>query len=175
MDGTMTVTQDRARERFVPAPDNERRLRDAFGRFATGVTVVTTRTPDGPVGMTANSFSSVSLDPPLVLWCLGKASDRFDVFATAERYAIHVLGAGQQALSNGFARDPGFFDQIPWREDRDGVPALDACLARFDCVQHAAHDAGDHVIIVGRVLSVDLTAGDPLLFALGGYGAFDQA
>lgn len=170
----MTVSQDRARESFVPAPDNERLLRHAFGRFATGVTVVTTGTPEGPVGMTANSFSSVSLEPPLVLWCLGKASDRFHVFAPAQRFAIHVLDANQQTLSNGFARDPGFFDQTAWHEGRDGVPVLDACLARFDCVQHASHDAGDHVILVGRVLSVDIAEGTPLLFAFGGYGALDQ-
>lgn len=175
MDGPMTASQDRSTERFAPTPENERLLRHAFSRFATGVTVVTTHTAEGPVGMTANSFSSVSLEPALVLWCLGKASDRYDAFVAAERYAIHVLDAGQETLSNGFARDSGFFDQITWHEGRDGVPALDACLARFDCTLHAAHDAGDHVILVGRVLSVDFAVGQPLLFALGEYGAFEQS
>ena len=179
MDGQMTANQaanqDSASARFVPAPGNARLLRDAFGRFATGVTVVTTRGRKGPIGMTANSFSSVSMEPPLLLWCLGRDSDRFDSFVSAERYAIHVLEAGQQALSSGFARNSAFFDEIAWHEGADGVPALDACLARFDCALHDAHEAGDHVIVVGRILSVEIAAGQPLLFALGDYGAFERS
>jgi flavin reductase (DIM6/NTAB) family NADH-FMN oxidoreductase RutF len=167
----MTSNPAEADTSFAPSEQNQRRLRDAFGRFATGVTVVTTRTADGPVGMTANSFSSVSLDPPLVLWCIDKASDRFEVFRHARHYAIHVLDAGQRAVSDGFARDGQYFDHLRWCETAEGVPALSECLARFDCHLEQVHEAGDHVILVGRVQRVDLRSGSPLIFALGGYGA----
>lgn len=156
--------------RFRPGPDQTRALRNAFGSFATGVTVVTTTTPAGPVGMTANSFSSVSLDPALVLWSIDKGSDRFDVFVRAERYAIHILAADQAEVSTGFARDPGFFAQAPWQEGADGVPELAGVLSRFDCRLQAAHDAGDHVILVGEILDVTHRPGAPLLFAAGRYG-----
>lgn len=175
MDGTMTASMDCMAERFAPAPENERRLRDAFGSFATGVTVVTTCTPAGPVGMTANSFSSVSLEPALVLWCIGKQSDRFEAFSPADRYAIHVLSADQQDLSNGFARDSRYFDRIAWHEGADRIPTLDGCLSRFDCKKVAHHDAGDHVIIVGQVIGVETRLGTPLLFASGAYGGLHPA
>lgn len=156
--------------RFRPTPDRGRDLRAAFGRFATGVTVVTTRTPGGPVGMTANSFSSVSLDPPLTLWSVDRNSERFAVFSTAERYAIHVLDAGQAALSNGFAKSPNHFPQVAWHDGADGVPALEGVLARFDCRLAAAHPAGDHLVLIGEVLEVEFRDGLPLVFACGRYG-----
>lgn len=156
--------------RFQPCPEQSRALRDAFGSFATGVTVITTATAHGPVGMTANSFSSVSLDPALALWSIDKGSDRFDVFAAASRYAIHVLAADQAEVSNGFARTANFFDHVPWREGSDGVPELTGTLCRFDCRLEVAHDAGDHVILVGRILEVAQRAGAPLLFSAGRYG-----
>lgn len=157
--------------RFSPGPDQTRTLRDAFGSFATGVTVVTTHTATEPVGMTANSFSSVSLDPALALWSIDKGSDRFEVFATAERYAIHVLADDQSALSNGFARNPGFFSDVAWSRGADDVPDLAGVLSRFDCKLEAAHDAGDHIILVGRILEVAHRPGAPLLFHAGRYGA----
>lgn len=160
--------------RFQPGADQTRALRTAFGSFATGVTVITTRTADGPVGMTANSFSSVSLDPALALWSVDKGSDRFEVFANANRYAIHVLAEDQADLSTGFARDPDFFAQAPWSEGADGVPDLSGVLCRFDCRLEAAHDAGDHVILVGRILEVTQRPGAPLLFAAGRYGALSS-
>ncbi|MGB0661477.1 MAG: flavin reductase family protein [Mangrovicoccus sp.] len=157
-------------EIFTPGPDHSRALRSAFGRFATGVTVVTAPGPDGPVGMTANSFSSVSLDPAMALWCIGKASDRFHVFGTAPRFAIHILAEDQIEISNGFAKSSAYFDSCAWAPGADEVPAIEGCLARFDCRLNTAHDAGDHVILVGDVLEVTLREGAPLLFAGGAYG-----
>lgn len=156
--------------RFQPGPDQTRALRTAFGSFATGVTVITTMSDGRPVGMTANSFSSVSLDPALVLWAIDKGSDRFDVFSTAQRYAIHVLAEDQVALSNGFARSSDAFDQIDWTSGADEVPELTGVLSRFDCRLVAGHDAGDHVILVGEILEVAHQPGKPLLFAGGRYG-----
>jgi flavin reductase (DIM6/NTAB) family NADH-FMN oxidoreductase RutF len=148
---------------FDPTQDS-RAFRDALGAFATGVTVVTTPSADGPVGITASSFASVSLDPPLVLWSPAKASRRFGYFHTARHYAIHVLDGHQQTVCNGFTRDMHAFDGLDWSEDANGVPQIDGCLARFDCTQEAAHDAGDHVIIVGRVTHAAFRTGLPLLF-----------
>lgn len=149
-----------------------RALRTAFGRYATGVTVITTQTPDGPLGITANSFSSVSLDPPLVLWSPGKASRRFQPFADAKTFGIHVLAQEQAPLCVGFARDGWHFGGLDWHAAADGTPLLDGCLARFHCATHALHDAGDHVIIVGRVVDVTERAGTPLIFSAGQYGRF---
>ena len=97
-------------ESFTPGPDLSRALRDAFGQFATGVTLVTTRWQGEPVAMVANSFASVSLDPPLLLWCPARAARRFAAFAEADEFAIHVLGAGQQGVIARFARAEAGFD-----------------------------------------------------------------
>jgi flavin reductase (DIM6/NTAB) family NADH-FMN oxidoreductase RutF len=154
------------------APDDPRALRDAFGRFATGVTLVTTQGPEGPVGFVANSFSSVSLDPPLVLWSPARASSRFGVFTGAEHFAIHVLEAGQAAWLSRFARGGAGFDGLDHSVTTEGLPALTGALARFDCARHAVHDGGDHAIIIGRVLRVTTRDGAPLVFAQGRYGGF---
>lgn len=157
---------------FQPGPDQERAYRDALGQFATGVTVITAAGPDGPVGFTANSFSSVSLDPALVLWCPAKNAQRFDLFATAPHFAIHVLREDQADLSQHFAINGDDFSSVDWQADANGVPLFDACAARFSCRLEATHDAGDHVIVVGRVGEVYLTPSKPLIFAKGGYGRF---
>lgn len=151
---------------FDPA-DDPRGFRDALGSFATGVTVVTTASDDGPVGITANSFASVSLDPPLVLWSPAKDSKRFRYFAEAKRFAIHVLDGHQQQVCNGFTRDKAAFDGLDWVTGADGVPHIRGCLARFECALEAQHDAGDHLIIVGRVERVAFRPGIPLLFQAG--------
>lgn len=160
---------------FTPGPETARDFRDALGRFATGVTVVTTTSPEGPVGITANSFASVSLDPPLVLWSPARASRRFPAFEAADRYAIHILGADQEHLCRAFARNGTAFEGIDWAPDAGGVPVIAGCLARFDCARHAAHDGGDHLIIVGRVLSAAAREGAPLVFSAGAYGRFTDA
>jgi flavin reductase (DIM6/NTAB) family NADH-FMN oxidoreductase RutF len=155
----------------VTPPDDHRALRDAFGRFATGVTVVTTLGPEGPVGFTANSFSSLSLDPPLVLWSPAKSSRRFGVFAGAEAYAIHVLADTQAGLIQRFARAGEGFQGLDHALTDEGLPVFPA-LARFDCAAHAVHDGGDHAILVGRVLRVTIRDGAPLVFSQGRYGGF---
>lgn len=157
---------------FTPSADTQREFRDALGRFATGVTVVTTPTGHGPLGITANSFASVSLDPPLVLWSPARASRRFPAFAAAERYAIHVLGADQIDLCRRFSKEGLDFDGLDWKPAGDGVPLIAGCLARFHCARVSAHDGGDHLIIVGRVLEAQHRDGQPLLFSCGSYGRF---
>lgn len=149
---------------FEPDTENTRNLRAAFSRFVTGVTVVTCLSDRGPVGMTANSFSSISLDPPLVMWAAARASRRFPAFARAEHYAIHVLGADQKALCDLFARDGFGLAEIDHDFNDRGVPLIRGCLARFECRQTALHDAGDHAIILGAVQRATLQNGDALAF-----------
>ena len=172
MDGSL---QGARMDAFVPGPDTARALRDALGRFATGVTVVTATGPDGPVGITANSFASVSLDPALVLWSPAKSSSRFPVFAEAGHFAIHVLGAEQRDLAAHFVRHGTEFDATGWQPGPGGVPLIPGCLARFACRRSAVHDAGDHVIVVGEVLEAAYRDGSPLVFQGGAYGGFARA
>jgi flavin reductase (DIM6/NTAB) family NADH-FMN oxidoreductase RutF len=157
---------------FVPGPETARAFRDALGRFATGVTVVTCATADGPLGFTANSFASLSLDPPLVLWSPAKASRRYAPFVEAAHFAIHVLGAEQGGMGAGFARDGTAFGAVPWGLNAEGVPVIDGTLARFECARAALHDAGDHTIVVGQVLRASFREGEPLVFSSGRYGGF---
>jgi len=149
---------------------SERELRGALGRFATGVTIVTTRTARGPLGITANSFSSVSLDPPLVLWSPARRSIRFPAFEAASHFAVHVLSADQQGLAERFSR-PG----EGWPADLADIrgiadlPLLAGCTARFECRHDAAHDGGDHLIVVGEVLRLAQADLAPLVFHRGRY------
>lgn len=163
-------------EGFNPAADDPRRFRDALGAFATGVCIVTTGSGTGgrtgPVGITANSFSSLSLDPPLVLWSPARASRRFAAFARARYYAIHVLAADQFALARHFALDGLDFALPGVITSAEDVPLLPGCLARFECRQEAVHDGGDHALIVGRVLRATSRPGMPLVFSGGRYGGF---
>jgi flavin reductase (DIM6/NTAB) family NADH-FMN oxidoreductase RutF len=156
---------------FVPEAD-PRAFRNALGRFATGVTVITTATDNGPLGFTANSFAAVSLDPALVLWSPAKSSSRFDVFSNAPHFAIHVLAADQTDLGARFLRGGAGFDGLPHDLTTEGTPIIPGTLARFDCARHAMHDGGDHAIIIGRVLRAAYTDGAPLVFSQGGYGGF---
>lgn len=155
-------------------PDGGRAFRDALGRFATGVTLVTTQGPQGPVGFVANSFASVSLDPPLVLWSPARASTRFPLFRDAAHYAIHILGVDQFALIARFGRQGAGFDGLAHEISPEGVPCLPEALARFECDRVAAHDGGDHLIIVGHVRRFALRDGAPLVFSQGAYGGFAQ-
>lgn len=157
-------------ESFAPGPGRERELRTALGAFASGVTVVTCRGPDGPLGFTANSFTSVSLDPPLVLWCPAILSPRHDAFVAAPDFAIHVLAVSQLDISQRFAERADDFNGLDWSESASGVPRIAGCLTRLDCRHFAAHGAGDHTIVIGQVEQVTHTPGAPLLFALGAYG-----
>lgn len=167
MDGRPDVSM----EMLDPA-DDQRGFRQALGAFATGITVVTTLTEDGPAGITANSFASVSLDPPLVLWSPDKGSRRFTAFATAPFYAIHVLAADQKPIGDGFMRSKSAFDGLDWIRGAGGVPLLSGALAIYECELEARHDAGDHAIVLGRVLRVHRREGRPLVFHGGAYGTF---
>ncbi|MEM9638390.1 MAG: flavin reductase family protein, partial [Pseudomonadota bacterium] len=139
---------------FTPTADRKADLRRAFGCFGTGVTVVTTQTTDGPLGMTANSFSSISLTPPLVLWSPAVASRRHDAFIQAESFCIHVLAASQLNIARHFASNGGDFDTFDWAPGALGAPRLSGCLAEFYCTTHAVHPAGDHSLVLGEVQQV---------------------
>lgn len=154
---------------FRPSADNARALRDAFGRFATGVTVVTADGAGGPVGITVNSFSSVSLDPALVLWAPDKGSRRFANFVTAKHYAIHVLSAEQDTLAQAVSRDKHAVANAMEAQNEHGVPLLRDCLARFECERVNLVEAGDHVLVIGRVDAVTMRDGDALTFFAGSF------
>nr|WP_210341751.1 flavin reductase family protein [Rhizobium setariae] len=148
-----------------------RTLRDAFGAFMTGVTVVTTHGADGePVGFTANSFASVSLDPPLLLVCLAKTSRNFDNFTKATRFAINILAEQQKDISNTFARpSDDRFAGLKWQSGPHGSPVFEDVAAWFDCATHNVIDAGDHVILIGHVEAFENGNANGLGYARGGY------
>ena len=165
-----SLVADAPRREGEAEPFDPRAFRTALGKFATGVTIVTARDADGqPVGMTANSFNSVSLDPPLVLWSVDRHALSAPAFRAAERFAIHVLADDQADLSNRFARKgEDKFAGLDWAWS-DGVPRLSGALATFECSTRAVHEGGDHEIIVGRVERFAARDGDGLVFAAGGY------
>ena len=167
----MTMQSPQQPTVFTPDADSSRPLRDAFGKFATGITVITVPSADGPIAIVANSFSSVSLDPALVLWSVDRNARRFPYFEAADHYAIHVLAAEQQDLCTRAARDAHVLNDHPHHLNADGVPLIDHCLARFECRRVAAHDAGDHVIIVGQVQRTEMRDGQPLTFFGGDFGS----
>lgn len=148
---------------------SDRELRDALGRFATGVTVVTTEGPDGPLGITANSFASVSLDPPLVLWSPARKSRRFPAFEAAAHFAVHVLSSAQRPLAERFSGSEQGFEGLEAGRGIGGVPLLPGCTARFECRHAAGYDGGDHLIVVGEVLRIEQADLPPLVFWRGGY------
>src|SRR5487761_284644 len=152
-----------------PSPDDARRFRGALGAFATGVTIVTTRDAAGKdVGLTANSFNSVSLEPPMVLWSLAKNARSLPAFLAATHFAVHVLAADQEELSLRFAaRGAEKFTGLDLERHADGVPLLRGCSARFQCRTAFRHEGGDHVIFVGAVESFDQSDRAPLLFHSG--------
>ncbi|MEL6980158.1 MAG: flavin reductase family protein, partial [Pseudomonadota bacterium] len=134
-----------------------RALRDAFGAFLTGVTVVTTVGEDGaPRGFTANSFASVSLDPPLLLVCPARRLSSFAAFEGCRDFAISVLAEGQEAVSNIFASSKGDrFAEVAWRPAASGAPVIEGAAAAFACTAQSVVPAGDHVILIGRVTAFE--------------------
>jgi flavin reductase (DIM6/NTAB) family NADH-FMN oxidoreductase RutF len=156
---------------FTPDGDT-RAFRHALGRFATGVCVITLQGGEGPVGFTANSFASLSLDPPLVLWSPAKSSSRYPQLVAAEHYVIHVLAQGQNDLMHRFVRGGAGFEGLEFGQNQEGVPVIPGTVARFDCRQTALFDGGDHTIVVGRVLRAATTDAAPLVFSAGRYGSF---
>ncbi len=146
-------------------------LRNAFGSFATGITVITTL--DGektPQGMTANSFSTVSLEPPLVSWCVGQESRLFDLFQQADHFAVNILSGNQKSTSELFASSHNDkFSQASWHSGAHGLPLLDGCASQFTCATEHLYSGGDHIIIVGRVLDFSNNNISPLIFHGGKY------
>jgi len=152
------------------SPD-PRALRDALGCFLTGVTVITSREADGtPRGFTANSFTSVSLDPPLLLVCIGKGALSHDVFTQAGSFAVNVLSEDQRDVSGLFAsKSVDKFEVVDWREGSLGTPLIDQTLAWFECTPDQTVDAGDHTILIGRIQDFGLAEKRPLGYCRGNY------
>ncbi|WEK42381.1 MAG: alpha/beta fold hydrolase [Candidatus Sphingomonas colombiensis] len=149
-----------------------RTLRDALGCFATGVTVVTAIAPDGtPIGLTANSFTSVSLDPPLLLVCIANGAGSAPALRVADRFCVNVLQIGQQPASNRFAgKGEDRFAATDWTGGENGAPVLAGSLSAFECTRHAVHEGGDHFILVGHVTRATFEPRrDPLLYFRGKY------
>ncbi len=148
-------------------------FRDLLSRFATGVTVLTAAARDGrPHGMTASSLAAVSLEPPLVLVCIDHAARLHSVITEADAFVVNVLAAHQEELSRRFA-DPHDerFDGIGYRTTADGLVLLDGVLAHIECLREALHEAGDHTVVLGRVVGGDAREGRPLMYFRGGYTA----
>lgn len=152
-------------------------FRDALGSFVTGVTIVTARDEAGrPYGLTANSFNSVSLDPPMVLWSLSLRSGSLPVFRDADHWAVHVLAADQQAMSDRFARPgDGKFAGVEDVDGPEGAPLLAGYAARFGCRARFEYEGGDHAIFLGEVVDFDRREADPLIYHGGRYGRVMRA
>ena len=146
-------------------------LRQALGRFATGVAVIATRTPEGKLeGLTANSFAAVSLDPPLVLWSLRRSAPSLPSFQRSGSFAVNVLAAEQCELSRHFAtRAADKFARVPHVLGESGCPLIEGCLAWLECRIDSMVDGGDHLIFIGRVLRASFGEGEPLIFSAGRY------
>jgi flavin reductase (DIM6/NTAB) family NADH-FMN oxidoreductase RutF len=149
-------------------------FRRTLGSFATGVTVITVRGADQkPIGMACNSFSSLSLNPPLILWSLDKGSRNHAAIRDATFFAVHVLEADQEHVCKQFsARDGDRFADMELEAGMNDLPLLKHYLARFQCEMHAQHDAGDHTVIIGHVRRLDHSNGNPLIFYRGALFAF---
>jgi flavin reductase (DIM6/NTAB) family NADH-FMN oxidoreductase RutF len=151
---------------------NERQFRDALAQFATGVTIVCARAGASRyVGFTANSFNSVSLEPPLILWSLARRSASLAAFEASERYAVNVLAADQAELARRFSRPhadrfAGVAHRLGWSD----APLIEGCVAWLECRHHARHAAGDHVVFIGEVVTVERARGSGLVFHQGAFG-----
>jgi flavin reductase (DIM6/NTAB) family NADH-FMN oxidoreductase RutF len=168
----------------TPDPANElasdhssidpRDFRNALGSYATGVTIITVAGIDGkPYGITCNSFASVSLNPPLVLWSLVLYSSSLSAFQNASHFAVNVLGASQQALADRFAKSSDDkFAGVKWTPGLGNAPLLTDSVANFQCRAANRYYGGDHVIFLGAVEAYSYSRKEPLLFARGGYGRF---
>jgi flavin reductase (DIM6/NTAB) family NADH-FMN oxidoreductase RutF len=152
------------------------RLRDALGRFATGVTIITCLDPEtGRVGLTANSFNALSLDPPLVLWSLRRQSSQLAAFERAGHFVVNVLAADQLGLSRRFAsRRDDKFDEGDWLPGEGGAPVLAGSAAVFECEATTRQEAGDHVLFIGHVLALAHSELPPLVYQAGHYHALGE-
>ncbi|HEX2295826.1 MAG TPA: flavin reductase family protein [Actinomycetota bacterium] len=151
-------------------------FRGALRRFASGVTIVTVAAGDELHGMTASSFASVSLSPPLVLVCLDKASRTLELVSETGSFAVNVLAAGQQEASAAFAR-PGVkpFASVPHGFGSNGAPVLDEAIAVLECTTHRVFEAGDHEVVLGEVTAATVSDGDPLVYYDGAYRSLSSS
>ncbi len=158
---------------------SSRDFRNALGCFATGITIMTTCDPDGRmVGITVNSFASVSLDPPLISFCLDRHANSLASFLASHHFVVNVLSEEQEALSAAFARSSGGdkFVGVPFETTPTGCPMLPLSLSHLECEREAVHDAGDHLLVIGRVVRLALRAeGRPLLYFRGRYAKLGEA
>ena len=168
----------------TPIPDDPesaaraRRFRDVLGLFASGVTVVTSISDGQPVGMTCQSFSSVSLEPPLVMFCPAKTSRAWPLMQRAGYFCVNILTAEQSEISTAMAtKGNDKYDGIGWRPAGTGAPLLDDVLGFVDCTVHSVHEAGDHYVVLGRVKQLGFgdEGGKPLLYYRGGYDTVTRA
>jgi flavin reductase (DIM6/NTAB) family NADH-FMN oxidoreductase RutF len=147
-------------------------MREVLGHFPSGVTVVTGIDGGGPAGFACQSFHALSLDPPLVCFCVGRSSTTWPRIRASGRFAVNILGAGHEQLSRTFARSGGDkFDGVDWSPSPLGSPLLDEAVAWVDCRINAVYDGGDHEIVVGAVTALEAIGGDPLVFFRGEYRA----
>lgn len=150
---------------------NDAELRQAFGSFVSGITIITSIDNDrGPAGVTVSSFCSLSLDPPMVLWCLAKDALSAETFTAAEHFVAHVLAHDQWHLAELFAtRGADKFGKADWQPTAHGVPRLEGCAAWFECTRDAVHEGGDHFIVTGRVDECSVGQTEPLAYHRGRY------
>jgi flavin reductase (DIM6/NTAB) family NADH-FMN oxidoreductase RutF len=162
-------------EQPAPPTIEAAHFRQVLGHYATGVTIITALDEGKPYGLAANSFTSVSLDPPLVSFCAAHTSSTWPHIRAASHFCVNILGDHQEELSRLFAvSGADKFASIGWKRASTGAPVLEDVLGWLDCTIEAEHEAGDHVIVVGRVHDLDVAhEGHPLLFFRGGYGRFD--
>jgi flavin reductase (DIM6/NTAB) family NADH-FMN oxidoreductase RutF len=159
-----------------PPTVDSARFRQVLGHFVTGVTVITAVHDGSPVGLAVNSFTSISLEPPLVAFCAAKSSTTWPSIQAAGRFCVNILADDQEDVSRLFAtRGADKFRGMGWRSAESGSPILSGVLAWIDCRTEVEHDAGDHLIVVGRVLDLDVARDQrPLVFFRGGYGRFES-
>jgi flavin reductase (DIM6/NTAB) family NADH-FMN oxidoreductase RutF len=155
-----------------PAEIDPFQFRQLLGRFATGVTILTLATPEGPLGMTANSLASVSLQPPLISVCVDREAEMHDVILEAPEFVVNVLASPQEALARRFSdKHEDRFDGVGYHLSPEGLILLDGVLAHIVCQRQATYPAGDHTIVLGRVVGGATSDGRPLLYYRGGYAA----
>ena len=152
-------------------PPDEASFRTVLGHFATGVTIITAMNGEEPVGVSANAFTSVSLDPPLILFCAAKSSSTFPKIQSAGKFTVNILNEHQEDVCRVFAtKGADRFTRIGWHPSANGNPILHDALAYVDCTTETVQEAGDHYIVIGRVQELGITSEDgPLLFYRGGY------
>jgi flavin reductase (DIM6/NTAB) family NADH-FMN oxidoreductase RutF len=148
---------------------NSDEFRFALGKYVTGITIVTCNSDNGPIGITANSFSSLSLSPPLVLWAPAKASKRHDTFLKVEKFTIHIASENQIELCKSFSKSARGGSEMNWDFNDQGEGFIKNCSAHFECTKYSHFDGGDHSIIVGEVKKFETTDHKPLIFLGGNY------